>query len=43
MSIDYFLLDVISCAALFAGFIDLMVGGGGLIQIPALFTVLSKE
>lgn len=43
MSFDYSLLAVISCAALFAGFIDSMVGGGGLIQIPALFTVLPKE
>lgn len=43
MSIDYSLLAVISCAALFAGFIDSMVGGGGLIQIPALFTMLPKE
>lgn len=43
MSIDYSLLAVISCAALFAGFIDSMVGGGGLIQIPALFTVFPNE
>jgi uncharacterized membrane protein YfcA len=43
VSIDYSLLAVISCAALFAGFIDSMVGGGGLIQIPALFTMLPKE
>jgi len=43
VNIDYSLLAVISCAALFAGFIDSMVGGGGLIQIPALFTVLPKE
>jgi uncharacterized membrane protein YfcA len=43
MSIDYSLLAVLSCGALFAGLIDSMVGGGGLIQIPALFTVLPKE
>ncbi|MBO3701497.1 MAG: sulfite exporter TauE/SafE family protein, partial [Candidatus Accumulibacter sp.] len=30
-------------AALFAGFIDAVVGGGGLIQIPALFTTLPNE
>lgn len=27
-------------AAFFAGFVDAMVGGGGLVQIPALFTML---
>ena len=43
MSIDYSVLAVLSCAALFAGFIDSIVGGGGLIQIPALFTALPKE
>ena len=43
MSIDYSVLAVISVAALFAGLIDSMVGGGGLIQIPALFTALPKE
>ena len=30
-------------SALFAGLIDSMVGGGGLVQIPALFTVLPGE
>lgn len=30
-------------AALLAGFVDAAVGGGGLIQIPALFTVLPRE
>ncbi len=34
---DYFLL---SAAAFLAGLIDAVVGGGGLIQIPALFSVL---
>lgn len=43
MTIDYSLFAVLACAALFAGLIDSMVGGGGLIQIPALFTVLPKE
>lgn len=31
---------ILSTAALFAGFIDAVVGGGGLIQIPALFSTL---
>ena len=43
MGIDYSVLAVISVAALFAGLIDSMVGGGGLIQIPALFTALPRE
>lgn len=34
---DYFVLGT---AALFAGLIDAVVGGGGLIQIPALFSTL---
>ena len=42
-SLNFPLLAVISFAALFAGLIDSMVGGGGLIQIPALFTTLPKE
>ncbi|NLF53723.1 MAG: TSUP family transporter [Thauera phenolivorans] len=32
-----FLLFALACAAFFAGFVDSIVGGGGLIQIPALF------
>ncbi len=36
------LLVAISLAALCAGFIDSVVGGGGLVQIPALFTALPK-
>lgn len=31
-----FLFLALGCAALFAGFVDAVVGGGGLIQIPAL-------
>ncbi len=31
------LLFVLGAAALAAGFIDAVVGGGGLIQVPALF------
>ena len=30
-------LGFVLCAAFFAGFVDAIVGGGGLIQIPALF------
>ncbi len=43
MTIDYSLLAIISASALFAGFIDSLVGGGGLIQIPVLFTTLPHE
>ena len=43
MALDISLLLVLAGAALFAGFIDSVVGGGGLIQIPALFTALPKE
>lgn len=41
--VDYSLLLILGTAALFAGFIDAVVGGGGLIQIPALFTALPSE
>lgn len=40
---DIFSVVVLIGAAFFAGFIDAVVGGGGLIQIPALFTALPKE
>lgn len=36
-------LFALAGAALFAGFIDAVVGGGGLIQVPALFTALPGE
>lgn len=36
-------LFMLGFAALFAGFIDAVVGGGGLIQLPALFSILPKE
>lgn len=36
MDVD-FLLIALGAAAFFAGFVDAIVGGGGLIQIPALF------
>ena len=38
-----FLLFALACAAFFAGFVDSIVGGGGLIQIPALFAVESGQ
>ncbi|WP_313952483.1 TSUP family transporter [Accumulibacter sp.] len=41
--VDYSLFVALGTAALFAGFIDAVVGGGGLIQIPALFTALPNE
>ncbi|MEF8720058.1 MAG: sulfite exporter TauE/SafE family protein [Candidatus Accumulibacter necessarius] len=41
--LDHSLLLGLALAALFAGFIDSVVGGGGLIQIPALFNALPQE
>jgi uncharacterized protein len=43
VTIDLLQLASLAFASLFAGFIDSVVGGGGLIQIPALFTILPKE
>jgi uncharacterized membrane protein YfcA len=37
------LLAALAFAAFAAGFIDSVVGGGGLIQIPALFTLLPQQ
>jgi len=37
---DYLLLGL---AAVFAGLIDAVVGGGGLIQVPALFSVFPQS
>ena len=37
------LIAMLACAAFAAGFIDSVVGGGGLIQIPALFTALPQQ
>ena len=36
-------LAVLALASLVSGFIDAVVGGGGLIQLPALFAVLPRE
>lgn len=35
-------LPLLAAAAFFAGFIDAVVGGGGLIQLPALFSVMGQ-
>lgn len=43
MNIELSQLVILAVASLFAGFIDSVVGGGGLIQIPAIFSVLPKE
>ena len=43
MEIEFVPLAVLAAASLFAGFIDAVVGGGGLIQVPALFTILPRE
>lgn len=40
---DNGILITLALAAFGAGFIDAVVGGGGLIQIPALFTALPQE
>jgi uncharacterized membrane protein YfcA len=34
---------LLACAAFVAGLVDAVVGGGGLIQIPAIFAVLPRE
>lgn len=39
MAHEFFPLLILGVAALFAGFIDAVVGGGGLIQVPALFSL----
>lgn len=36
-------LLILGLAAFFAGFVDAVVGGGGLIQLPALFSVYAQE
>lgn len=43
MSVELSQLAVLALGSLFAGFIDSVVGGGGLVQIPALFSVLPRE
>lgn len=42
-SAEFGLLATLAFAAFAAGFIDSVVGGGGLIQIPALFTALPQQ
>ena len=43
MSIDVTQWVVLTLGAFFAGFIDSVVGGGGLIQLPVLFSTLPGE
>ena len=43
MTTEFSQLAILAFASVFAGFIDSVVGGGGLIQIPAIFSVLPKE
>ena len=43
LNIELAQLAILASASIFAGFIDSVVGGGGLIQIPAIFSVLPKE
>jgi uncharacterized membrane protein YfcA len=41
--VDLSIFLILASAAFFAGFIDAVVGGGGLIQVPALFSALPHE
>lgn len=43
MNIEILQLLILSLASILSGFIDSVVGGGALVQIPALFSVLPKE
>ena len=43
MHIEVSQLIVITLGAFFAGFIDSVVGGGGLVQVPVLFSALPRE
>ena len=43
MNVDLIPLVALAFASLCAGFIDSVVGGGGLVQLPALFSILPKE
>lgn len=43
MDLELSHIAILTGAALFAGFIDSVVGGGGLIQIPVLFTALPQQ
>ena len=43
MHIEVSQLILLALGALFAGFIDAVVGGGGLVQLPVLFSVLPRE
>ena len=43
MAIELSQLALLALASVFAGLIDSLVGGGGLIQIPVIFSALPKE
>ena len=43
MTPEFLPLFTLAVAALFAGFIDAVVGGGGLIQVPVIFSVFPRE
>jgi len=43
MAIELSQLALLALASVFAGLIDSLVGGGGLIQIPVIFSLLPKE
>lgn len=43
MAIEFSQLILLALASVFAGLIDSLVGGGGLIQLPMLFSVLPRE
>lgn len=43
MTPEFLPLLMLGGAALFAGFIDAVVGGGGLIQVPVVFSVFPRE
>ncbi|NJA88339.1 TSUP family transporter [Rhodocyclus tenuis] len=43
MDLDPLVLAALGATAFCAGFIDSVVGGGGLLQIPALFSALPRE
>lgn len=40
LGLDFNLLAMLAIGASFAGFVDAVVGGGGLVQIPLLFNLL---
>lgn len=43
MELDFLMLLLLGVAAFSAGYIDAVVGGGGLVQVPAMFALFPKE